>query len=381
MNKTATLMISVVLILATFGIVMLASTSGVAAAASKACHYDAYFFVKRQALFLAIGLLALGAGMFLDYHYWRRYYWLLGAVAFVLLVMVAMPKIGLEIKGSRRWLRAGPLTIQPSEVAKFVVIVLLARWMTKHSDRVGGFWYGLALPGVLLGLFVIPIAAEPDFGTTILCGCAGLTIMFIGGAPVSYLLVGGLAGALGLTFVIMHNANRMGRIMAFLDPEKYAKTEAYQLLQGIYAFVTGGPAGVGFGNSLQKQFYLPEAHTDFIFPIIGEELGILASLGVVVFFVIFFICGLRISSAATDAFGRLVAFGITTLITLQAAFNIAVVTGCLPTKGLPLPFISYGGTSLVVSLGMVGVLANIARAAHAEHSAHLGNIKDLARRI
>lgn len=161
--------------------------------------------------------------------------------------------------------------------------------------------------------------------------------------------------------MISKNQQRMGRIMAFMDPEKYAQDEAYQLLNALYAFVAGGIGGVGLGQSLQKQLYLPEAHTDFIFAIIGEELGITGSLGVVILFVVFFFCGLRISGRAADPGGRLMAFGITLLVSLQAALNIGVVTGRLPTKGLPLPFISFGGTSLVVLLFMVGVLVNIAR--------------------
>lgn len=161
--------------------------------------------------------------------------------------------------------------------------------------------------------------------------------------------------------MISKNQQRMGRIMAFMDPEKYAQDEAYQLLNALYAFVAGGIGGVGLGQSLQKQLYLPEAHTDFIFAIIGEELGITGSLGVVILFVVFFFCGLRISGRAADPGGRLMAFGITLLVSLQATLNIGVVTGRLPTKGLPLPFISFGGTSLVVLLFMVGVLVNIAR--------------------
>ena len=164
-----------------------------------------------------------------------------------------------------------------------------------------------------------------------------------------------------LAWMISQNPQRMGRIMAFLEPEKHAQDEAFQLLNALYAFVAGGAGGVGLGDSLQKHFYLPEAHTDFIFAIIGEELGILGSMGVVILFVVFLLCGLRISGRAADAGGRLMAFGITFLISLQAALNIGVVTGRLPTKGLPLPFISFGGTSLVVLLFMVGVLLNIAR--------------------
>lgn len=369
-------MIGVVLVLSTIGIVMLASTSAAEAAAK---HNDAFYFLKRQSLYLAIGLAAMGATGFINYRNWRSYVWLIGPAALALLAMVATPHVGLMINGSRRWLRAGPVTVQPSEFAKFAVIVVLAWWMSRKPERAGELKYGMLGAGLLLLPFVGLVAVEPDYGTTILCACAGLTVMFIGGAPLGPLIIAGTAGAIGLAFMIMLNANRMERILAFLDPDKYEKTYAYQLRHAEYAFVAAGFHGVGFGQSLQKQFYLPEAYADFIFPIIGEEKGLLASLFIVALFVVFFACGLRISFAAPDLFGRLVAFGITTLITLQAAFNIAVVTGCVPTKGLPLPFISYGGTSLVVTLAMVGVLANIAHEADVESSQRLSAIKDRAR--
>ena len=378
MRKTASLMIGAVLILATVGIVMLASTSEVEAAAR---YHDPYYFLKRQTLFLGVGLVAMTACYFIHYRHWRRHSWLIGGVSLLLLVMAVTPHVGLLINGSRRWLRAGPLTVQPSEFAKFAVIVLLAWWMSRNTNRVREVKIGLLGAGVLLVPFIALIAKEPDFGTTILCASTGLAIMFVGGAPIGPLLLASVGGAFGLAFIIMHNANRMGRILAFLDPEKYAMKEAYQLLNAEYAFVIGGFPGVGFGQSLQKQFYLPESYADFIFPIVGEELGLVASLLIVFLFIVYFACGLRISFAAPDAFGRLLAFGITTVITLQAAFNIAVVTGCLPTKGLPLPFISFGGTSLVVSLAMVGVLASIAREIDIEKSQRIFAIKDRARQV
>jgi cell division protein FtsW len=197
-------------------------------------------------------------------------------------------------------------------------------------------------------------------------GLVGMGIMFIGGTRIGYLAIAAALGCSGFLLAIMQSPERMRRIFAFLNPDKYAQDEAFQLLNAIYAFVIGGGSGVGLGASLQKHFYLPEAHTDFIFAIVGEELGIGASVGVVLLFLGFLFCGLRISLRAVDAFGRLVAFGITSMITLQAAINIGVVTGCLPTKGLPLPFISFGGTSIAVSLLMVGVLVNIALQAGSE---------------
>ncbi len=378
MRKIAGLMISVVLVLSTIGIVMLASTSEYEAAAH---YHDRYYFLKRQALYLAIGMGAMFAGYFVNYRLYRRYFWLIGAITIGMLAMVIIPHVGLNINGSRRWLRAGPFTIQPSEIAKFAVIVVLSWWMSKHDDRIREFGMGIMAPGALLLPFIGLIVKEPDFGTTIVCASVGLALMFVGGSRLRYLSVISVIGVVILALIIMHNPNRVIRFLAFLDPWRYEKTEAYQLLNGEYAFVVGGFSGVGFGHSLQKQFYLPESYADFIFPIIGEELGVLLSMAIVLLFVGYFLCGLKISASAPDTFGRLVAFGITMLITMQAAFNIAVVTGCIPTKGLPLPFISYGGTSLIVSLGMVGVLANVARETDVEKLQRLGAIKDRARRI
>jgi cell division protein FtsW len=297
-----------------------------------------------------------------DYHRWLKLAWPMLAVALVLLALVYLPGIGLNLKGSHRWIRLpGGLTFQPSELAKFAAINVLALWFgTKRRER-SGFVNGILIPGAILGSMLGLIVFETDFGATILIGTTGALMMFVAGAPFLYLLPFGLLAGGGLGWMISQNPERMARITAFLDPEKHSQDKAFQLMNALYAFVAGGGRGLGLGNSMQKQHYLPEAHTDFIFAIIGEELGIAGTAGVVVLFVILLLSGLRISGRAPDAAGRLMAFGITILISLQAAINIGVVTGRLPTKGLPLPFISFGGTSLVVLLFMIGVLLNIAQ--------------------
>ena len=318
------------------------------------------YFTQRQMLWLLAGVVAATAAARIDYQRWLKMAWPMLAVTLVLLILVYVPGIGLNIKGSHRWLRLPMgLTFQPSELAKFAAICMMASWYGTRRRERAGFKGGLLIPGMLLASMLGLIVFETDFGATILIGATGGGMMFVAGAPILYLA--GILGGTGLAWMISKNQQRMGRIMAFMDPEKYAQDEAYQLLNALYAFVAGGIGGVGLGQSLQKQLYLPEAHTDFIFAIIGEELGITGSLGVVILFVVFFFCGLRISGRAADPGGRLMAFGITLLVSLQATLNIGVVTGRLPTKGLPLPFISFGGTSLVVLLFMVGVLVNIAR--------------------
>lgn len=357
MRKTATFIIAIALILATVGIIILASTSSVQA---EHAYKDPTYFLKRQVVSLVLAFIAGLICMRIPYDYWRSLSPLIGAVALMMLVMVLVPSIGLEINGSRRWLRFGPVTLQPSELAKVAMIIALAKWLSQSQRQITTIKRGALIPLIIIGVFALLVFVEPDFGTTMLLGATGMGMMFVAGTRISYLFLAGAGGLAGITVAIMQNEVRMRRILAFLNPEKYAENEAFQLLQAIYAFVEGGLTGVGLGGSLQKRFYLPEAHTDFILAILGEELGLLASLSVVLLFAVLFFLGLFISYRAHSMFGRLLAFGITLMICLQAAINIGVVTGVLPTKGLALPFISYGGTSLITSFVMVGIMVNIA---------------------
>lgn len=373
MWRATTTLIGVVLGLVTIGVVMLASTSG---AVADVQYHDAFFFVKRQLVWLVVALFAGLATSCVRYDRWRWIAIPLFLSCLVLLLLAIIPHIGVSVKGSSRWLRIGPANFQPSELAKLATIILLAWWLEREQRHAKELARGLIVPLVMLGVPLLLILIEPDFGTTMLIGLVGLSMIFIAGSRISYVLVAVVSGAAFFTFVIMQNVVRMRRIIAFLDPEKYAQDEAFQLLNAIYAFVWGGGWGVGLGQSLQKQFYLPEAHTDFIFAILGEELGLGGSLAVVILFLIFFACGMWISYRAADDFGRMLAFGISLLITLQAAVNIGVVTGCLPTKGLPLPFISFGGSSLVVALAMVGILINIAKSSTARDDVGLAANRD-----
>ncbi len=358
MWKTASVLIGIVLALATIGIIMLASTSAVH---GETQFGDAGYFLKRQLLALGLSVPAFFLIARLDYRYLRNLALPIFGMSVVLLILALTPGIGMTVKGSSRWIRIGPfLNFQPSELAKLAVIIGLAWYMTRMQRRSGEFVKGLLVPLMMLGVPAGLIFVAPDYGTTMLVGLVGLLLLFIGGTRIGYLLITGIGGGLLFTLAIMQDTLRMRRVIAFLNPDKYAREEAFQLLNAIYAFVVGGPRGVGLGQSLQKRFYLPESHTNFIFAIIGEELGLWASLGVVVLFAAFFYCGMRISLRAPDLFGKFVAFGITLMITLQAAFNMAVVTGSLPTKGLPLPLISYGGSSLLMTSVMIGILVNIA---------------------
>ena len=355
------MLILTVALLLLFGIMMIYSTS--APYAEQKFGSSTYFFVQ-HVKYLLLGLVVLGVAAFVDYHFWLRWVWPLLGLAAVLLVLVYIPPVGKIINGSRRWIGVGTKTFQPSELAKFAVINLMAWWYGRRRRAPqrywGRVWHDLVLPGAVLGAVLGLILFETDFGSTLLIGVTGAALMIVGGAPFLPVAAGVLLGCTGLGYMILQNPERMGRIVSFLHPEDFAQGEGYQLLNALFAFVAGGPWGVGLGASLQKRLYLPEAHTDFIFAIVGEELGIVATLSVVVAFMVLFVCGMRISGRAADTGGRMLAFGITLLMSVQAIVNVAMVTGCAPTKGFPLPFISFGGSSLLMNLFMIGVLLNVA---------------------
>jgi len=358
MRKIILLLITAVLSLTAIGIVMLGSAS-VAIAES---HGKApLFYVMRQLLWLGISVMAAIGVSRLDYHKYVRLALVVGTVAMLLLLLVWSP-IGKYVNGSYRWIVLGKfITLQPSEFAKPAVVILFSWWLMRHQRRIEELKYGIVVPFGLLACFALPIIMEPDFGTTMQIASVCIFMMFIGGVPVGPLVIATCAGLMAVAVMLLENPERMARIMAFLNPQKYAQDKAWQLINSLRAFASGGWSGVGFGNSIQKYYYLPEAHTDFIFPIIGEELGLIGDIIVLLFFLLLFLCGLFIALRARDDFGRFMAFGMIMMITMQALINFAVVTGCVPTKGLALPFISYGGSSLLSSSLMIGILINIAK--------------------
>ena len=359
-RRTITLLIAVVLILVTLGLIMLFSASMVR---GESQYEDTEYFLLRQLIWMFISLNVAVICARIDLTLLRKAALPAAAVSALFLVLVRIPGIGACINGSWRWIRLGPLTIQPSEFAKIGIILAAAWWISSRHRTMRSFKRGILVPIMGLGLFGGLLMVEPDFGTTLLVSLVILTLLYIGGARPAHLFGFAAAGAGAFSLILMCNANRMRRIIAFLDPEKYAQQEAWQLINALNAFAAGGRWGTGLGNSIQKYHYLPEAHTDFIFPIIGEELGLIATFSVLFLFVIIFICGLRIASHAHNDFGRFTALGITLMLTLQALINLAVVTGSMPTKGLALPFISYGGSSLLVCSAMIGMLVNVAHTA------------------
>ena len=379
MRRTISLFIAIVLILVTLGVLILAS-------ASSAKYNDASYFWVRQLIWLALSFCAAAVAARFDYHYYQKLVIPFAVVSVITLILVRIPGIGSEINGSWRWIKLGPVNIQPSEFSKPVIILLFSWWLARNQRRIDELKRGILIPFGLLGCFVVPIVVEPDFGTTMLVSAVAVSMMFLSGVSIAPLLLTGLLGLLGVLVMIFQNPERMSRILAFLDPQRYEQDKAWQLINSLRAFANGSQdgwwRGQGFGNSMQKYHYLPEAHTDFIFPIIGEELGLIASLIVVFMYVILFVLGVRIAIRARDDFGRLIAFGITLMISIQALINFAVVTGCVPTKGLALPFISYGGSSLLVSGVMIGILVNVAHTSlHTPTAGSHSLFKDRARKV
>jgi cell division protein FtsW len=254
----------------------------------------------------------------------------------------------------------GPISFQPSELAKLAALIMLAYWLARVPLRIGRLREGLIIPGVGLGVVMGLVLLEPDFGTTALIGAVGWTVLLLAGADKRWLIGAAVVGALLLFLYVRLNPRRWELILAWLDPEGHPKL-AYHYLQAKKAYALGGVTGVGYLNSIEKHYYLPEVHTDFILPIVGEELGLVGTLSVIALFAGFFACGALISLLIPDLFGRLLGLGITILITLQAVFNICVVTGLLPTKGLALPFFSYGGSNLLMTLIECGILVGLGR--------------------
>jgi cell division protein FtsW len=356
-RKSAYILFLAVLGMLVIGIVMLFSTSAFA----RDSHGDVYFFIRRQAIWLGIGLAICTVAALIDYHFWQRTWWLWFGLAFIALALCFVPHLGMRINGSRRWVGLGPLGFQPSEIAKIAAVFFLAAWFSRYEKATGSLLRGFALPLAIVTLLLALILTEVDLGTTVLLGATAFVVMFVAGVNPMLLSIVALAGVGGVLFLATQMSERMGRLAAFVDPQRFKQDAGLQQMQALIAWGSGGMEGLGLGNGRQKMLYLPYAHTDFIFPIIGEELGLRVSLLVVLLFVVIIVCGMMIALHAKDRFGLLLGCGIVSLLALQAAVNIGVTTSLLPNKGLPLPFISYGGSNLAASLFGIGLLLNIYR--------------------
>jgi cell division protein FtsW len=349
------LMISALLLLG-LGLVMVFSASGVLASDK---YHDPAFFLKKQLIYAVVGVGLMLVIRRIPYQLYNRLVYLIVLISLILLILVLIPGIGVRIRSASRWIKFGPLVIQPSEFAKLAIIIFLAYSMARKQEKIRYFSIGFLPHIVVAGIFILLIEKEPDFGTAL--ALAGITflMLFVGGTRLTHILLVTLIASPLVVYVILKNKMRLERVTTFIDPWKYAQESGYQLVHSLYAIGSGGFWGLGIGKSREKLFYLPDSHTDFIFSILSEELGFLGTITVISLFAILIIRGLIISIRAKDTFGAYLAMGLTSLIGLQAAINMAVVSGLMPTKGLSLPFLSYGGSSLLVNMIAIGILLNI----------------------
>jgi cell division protein FtsW len=353
----ATLLI-VAALLTAIGAIMVFSASSVVGITH---YHDAAHFFKRELIWIALGAAACWFGMKLDYGVLRRAApWLLGA-AILLLVGVLFPHIGTMEGGARRWYEFGPISFEPSEFAKVAIIIFLAKLLADREEGALDF-NAIGFPALFwVGVCFVLVLREPDLGTATLFLLTAFVMLFAGGARLRHLAIGAAIAVPALLAFVWASPYRRARFTAFLHPGADPKGTGYHILQSLYGLGSGGLFGVGLGQSRQKFGYLPEQYTDFIYSVIGEELGFIGAAAVLVLFLLFAYRGLRIAMKAEDRFGFFLAVGITTAIAVQAFINIGVVTSTWPVTGVPLPFISYGGTSLVMSLFGVGLLASISR--------------------
>lgn len=346
------ILLVIVMGLTLIGLVILASASQSVQAGS---------ILQRQVLWL---IIALGMGVVtatINLERLREWApWILGVCLF-LLVAVLIPYIGVKVNGARRWINLGLMNFQVSDLIKVLSVFWVAHWVGNQQRRMDSIFYGYLIPVGVIGSLFLLIMLQPDYGTAFLIGLVGFSMLFIAGVKLRYLVPTLLLGAVFFALMIFHNPVRLARITNFMDIEANKMGGAYQLYQGLLAFGNGGLQGVGLGNGRQQWAYMPEAHTDFIFPIIGEELGLAFTLGVLATFALFAIVVIREAKRAPNLFFYMLALGSALMITYQALLNVGVVTGILPTKGISLPFISYGGSNLVATFMFIGILINCFR--------------------
>jgi cell division protein FtsW len=352
------LLLGSIAFLVALGLVMVFSASS---ATAYSYYHDTAYYVKRQVAYLVVGLLFAYAAYRVDYRKLRTIAPGLVLVTFVLLVLTLIPHVGFATGGARRWLGFHALSFQPSELGKLALVLFLAAKLSQLGERVGSLSKGVA-PAVFITLLLsAPVFFEPDMGTASLYIFTAFAMLFTAGGRIEHLIMCALVLLPGAAVAVGSSAYKRARVFAFLDPWKDAQNTGFHIVQSLLALGSGGIFGLGLGASRQKYFYLPEAHTDFIFAVLGEELGMLGCVAVIALFVLFAIRAVTLAIKAPDRFGMLLALGCTFLIVIQAFINIGVVTSSWPVTGVPLPFISFGGTSLIVSLVAVALIANVGR--------------------
>ncbi|MFA6383434.1 MAG: putative lipid II flippase FtsW [Parcubacteria group bacterium] len=341
-----------------FGLIMI-SSAGIAYSRS---HFgDSYFFFKRQLAGVLIGLVALYFSQRIGYNYWKKISLPFFVLSIIFLILVFVPGVGTKIYGANRWLAIGPLSFQPSEMLKLSLIIYMAAWLESRGGRVKDFFEGFLPFITIVAIISFLLMKQPDMGTLGVIILTAISMFFLSGSKISHMLLMGSAGFLALAVLIKVEAYRMNRLLVFLHPELDPRGIGYQINQALLAIGSGGILGVGLGHSMQKFNYLPEPVGDSIFAIIGEELGLVGCVVLIALFALLAMRGLRIAKNAPDAFSRLVAAGIVSWIFFQAFINMAAISGLIPLTGIPLPFISYGGTSIVFLMVAIGILLNISK--------------------
>lgn len=352
------LLFAATIFLLSIGIIMVYSASQVTAFERLD---DTFYYLKKQSVWALLGILAMVSVMKVDYWKYKKLAVPFLIMAFLLLIMVLLPGIGKSVKGAQRWLGVGSLTIQPSEVIKLSLVIFMAYGLTRFKDRLRYFTVGIMPFLIILALACGLILLQPDLGTAVSIAGTVYIMLFSAGAKGRHLFYLAMAGLVTVGLAIALEPYRMSRFLAFIDPWKDPTGTGYHIIQSLYALGSGGLFGVGLGQSHQKFYYLPEQHTDFIFAVLGEELGFFGGSLVIILFLLFIWRGFKIALSIQDPFASLLAVGVTSMIALQAVINIGVVTGSLPITGIPLPLISSGGSSLVFTLVGVGILLNISR--------------------
>ncbi|MEQ6375239.1 stage V sporulation protein E [Bacillaceae bacterium S4-13-56] len=361
-NRPDWLFLILVFTLLTIGVVMVYSASAVW---SEYKFNDQFFYAKRQLLFAVTGIIAMFFIMKIPYLTWRTYAPTILIICFILLGIVLVPGVGLVRGGAQSWIGIGAFSIQPSEFMKLGLIMFLSKLLTENQKSIQSFRKGFIPPfSIVLAAFGL-IMLQPDLGTGVVIVGTSLLLMFIAGAKISHFIGLGIVGIAGFVGLIASAPYRIQRITAFLNPWEDPLGSGFQIIQSLYAIGPGGLMGLGLGQSLQKFFYLPEPQTDFIFAILAEELGFIGGTFVLLLFFLFLWRGIRIALGSPDMFGTLLALGIVGMISIQVMINISVVTGLIPVTGITLPFLSYGGSSLTLTLCSVGVLLNISQ--HAKY--------------
>jgi cell division protein FtsW len=343
--------------LALFGVIMVYSASAVVATAE---HKSQYHYVIRQGVWTLAGLFAMWAGMRFDYGRLRNGKIAWGLLALTVLLLVAVFAFP-PINGARRWIRLAGFSLQPSEISKLALAIFLARFLERRAGREWDFWATFAPAVGLTGVLAVLVVAEPDLGTAMMLAVICTSMLFTAGARLKHMLLAAAPALAGVAGLLVFVPWRLKRVLVFLDPWADPQGAGYQVVQSLLAVGSGGVHGLGFTEGRQKMFFLPFAHSDFIFAVVSEELGLFGGLAVVALFGLFLWRGMRAALRAPDRFGMLLGVGIVTGVVAQALFNMSVVLSMLPTKGIPLPFISYGGSSLVPTLFSVGVLLNISQ--------------------